>query len=105
MSVMAPEVTILTALKSNISAKSLARVKDLQAFVWARFKMYTAMPFKSIGPTDFNTLEQNGGFEVFEQMVETTSVDDVTLIVNKRTPMRETIMSQEFLATLRRKQW
>uniref|UniRef100_A0A9I9EK39 Uncharacterized protein n=1 Tax=Cucumis melo TaxID=3656 RepID=A0A9I9EK39_CUCME len=59
---MAPEVTILTPLKSPM-AKSLAKVRDLRAFVWARFKVYTAKPFKSVGPADFNTLEQNGGFE------------------------------------------
>uniref|UniRef100_A0A9I9EJW5 Uncharacterized protein n=1 Tax=Cucumis melo TaxID=3656 RepID=A0A9I9EJW5_CUCME len=58
---MAPEVTILTALKSP-SAKSLAKVKDLRAFVWARFKVYTAKPFRSVVPANFNTLEQNGGF-------------------------------------------
>ena len=83
-----------------VFASELARVKDLRAFVWAKFKVYTAKPFKSVVPADFNTLEQNGGFEVFGQMVETTSVDDATLIVNKRTPMRETIMRQELLAIL-----
>ena len=75
-----------------VVARSLTKVKDLRAFVWARFKVYIAKPFRSVVPADFNTLEQNGGFEVFGQMVETTSVDDATLIVNKRTPMRETIM-------------
>uniref|UniRef100_A0A9I9E807 Uncharacterized protein n=1 Tax=Cucumis melo TaxID=3656 RepID=A0A9I9E807_CUCME len=59
---MAPEVTILTVLKSPM-AKFLARVKDFLAFVWARFKVYTAKPFIFVVPADFNTLEQNGGFE------------------------------------------
>uniref|UniRef100_A0A9I9EK93 Uncharacterized protein n=1 Tax=Cucumis melo TaxID=3656 RepID=A0A9I9EK93_CUCME len=58
---MALKVTTLTALKSP-SAKSLANVKDLQAFVWARFKVYTTKPFRSVVPADFNTFEQNGGF-------------------------------------------
>uniref|UniRef100_A0A9I9E7Z5 Uncharacterized protein n=1 Tax=Cucumis melo TaxID=3656 RepID=A0A9I9E7Z5_CUCME len=58
---MAPEVAILTALKSP-SVKSFAKVKDLRAFLWARFKVYTTKPFRSIVPADFNILEQNGGF-------------------------------------------
>ena len=59
-----------------VFASELARVKDFLAFVWARFKVYTAKPFIFVVPADFNTLEQNCGFEVFGQMVEMTSVDD-----------------------------
>uniref|UniRef100_A0A9I9EK11 Uncharacterized protein n=1 Tax=Cucumis melo TaxID=3656 RepID=A0A9I9EK11_CUCME len=43
-------------------SSELASVKDLRAFVLARFKVYITKPFRSVVPADFNTFEQNGGF-------------------------------------------